>query len=94
MVTFVITLQNLFICHIFQNCQKVWLGTYDSKQPTKDEKQIKDFMVDKYEKKMYYTDPVSQKLSNGVQSKPTITAVTSNYQVIIKYLYRIKYLML
>lgn len=67
---------------------------YDSKQPTKDEKQIKDFMVAKYEKKMYYSDPVSQKLTNGVQSKPTITTVTSSYQVIIKYLYRIKYLML
>jgi len=34
-----------------ENCQRVWLGMYDSKLPTKDEKQIKDFMVAKYEKK-------------------------------------------
>jgi len=56
---------------------------YDSKLPTKDEKQIKDFMVAKYEKKMYYCDPVSQ---NGMQSKPTVTAITTNYHVNIKYL--------
>ncbi|VVC34195.1 Arf GTPase activating protein [Cinara cedri] len=63
-----------------ENCQRVWLGMYDSKQPTNDEKQIKDFMVSKYEKKMYYSDPVSLKLTNGVQSKSTITTVTSSYQ--------------
>lgn len=57
---------------------------YDSKQPTKDEKQIKDFMVSKYEKKMYYSDPVSQKSSNGIQSKPTVTTVTPSYQVNLK----------
>lgn len=55
---------------------------YDSNQPTKDEKQIKDFMVSKYEKKMYYSDPVPQKLKNGIQSNPTVT--TTN-QVNIKY---------
>jgi len=55
---------------------------YDSKQPTNDEKQIKDFMVAKYEKKMYYSDQVSQKLSNGIQTKPTIT---TNHQVNINY---------
>lgn len=56
---------------------------YDSTHPTKDEKQIKDFMVAKYEKKMYYSDPVNQKLKNGIQSNPTIPAVTTTYQVII-----------
>lgn len=54
---------------------------YDSKQPTNDEKQIKEFMVAKYEKKMYYTDPVSQKSNDGFQTKPTASTVTSNYQV-------------
>jgi len=34
-----------------ESCERVWLGMYDSKQPTNDEKQIKDFMVAKYEKK-------------------------------------------
>lgn len=59
---------------------------YDSKQPTKDEKQIKDFMVAKYEKKMYYSDPVSQKLKNGFQAPAVITPVTTAYQVNIKYI--------
>lgn len=54
---------------------------YDSTQPTKDEKQIKDFMVSKYEKKLYYSDPVSQKPKNGIQSNPTITTTTTTYQV-------------
>ncbi|XP_050426316.1 uncharacterized protein LOC126836739 isoform X2 [Adelges cooleyi] len=56
-----------------ENCQRVWLGTYDSKQPTKDEKQIKDFMISKYEKKTYYSDPVAQKPRNGFQPKPSVT---------------------
>lgn len=54
---------------------------HGSKQPTKDEKQIKDFMVDKYEKKIYYFDSVSQKIDNGIQSKPVVTNVTSTHQV-------------
>lgn len=68
---------------MFQNCQRVWLGMYDSTQPTKDEKQIKDFMVAKYEKKLYYSDPVSQKINNGIQTKPTVTTstVTTAYEV-------------
>lgn len=60
---------------------------YDSKQPTKDEKQIKDFMVAKYEKKKYYSDPGLQNEQNGIQSSskpPSFTAVTTTtYQVII-----------
>lgn len=58
---------------------------YDSKQPTNNEKQIKEFMVAKYEKKIYYTDPVSQKSNDDIQTKPTVTTVTSNYQVSIKF---------
>jgi len=59
---------------------------YDSKQPTKDEKQIKDFMVAKYEKKKYYCDPVSQNEQNeqnGVQTSksPIVTNVTTTYEV-------------
>lgn len=52
---------------------------YDSNHPTKDEKQIKDFMVAKYEKKMYYSDHVSKKLQNGTESNHSVTA---NHQVI------------
>nr|XP_018913411.1 PREDICTED: arf-GAP domain and FG repeat-containing protein 1-like isoform X4 [Bemisia tabaci] len=38
-------------------CRKVWLGLHSTDQPTKDELQIKDFMISKYEKKRYYVDP-------------------------------------
>lgn len=76
---------------MLQSCQRVWLGMYDSNQPTKDEKQIKDFMVAKYEKKMYYSDLVTQKLNNGIQTKPSVTPVTTNYQVNINYLILILY---
>lgn len=63
----------------------IWLGMYGSKQLTKDEKQIKDFMVDKYERKIYYSDPASKKLDNDVQSIPTNTTVSSTtYEVNIK----------
>ncbi|XP_050527092.1 uncharacterized protein LOC126897487 isoform X2 [Daktulosphaira vitifoliae] len=55
-----------------ENCQRIWLGTYDIEQSTKDEKQIKDFMIAKYEKKIYYSDPISQKPRNGFQSKVNV----------------------
>jgi len=73
---------------------------YDSKQPTKDEKQIKEFMIAKYEKKMYYSDQVSQKLNNGIQARPTVTTVTTNHQVNKHYssfmenIYQFKYLII
>uniref|UniRef100_A0A8D8V2B9 Arf-GAP domain and FG repeat-containing protein 1 n=2 Tax=Cacopsylla melanoneura TaxID=428564 RepID=A0A8D8V2B9_9HEMI len=38
-------------------CRKVWLGLCDNSIQYKDEQQIKDFMIDKYEKKRYYIDP-------------------------------------
>lgn len=52
---------------------------YNSKQATKDEKQVKDFMIAKYEKKTYYSDPVPQKLQNGFESKPL--TIATNCQV-------------
>jgi hypothetical protein len=38
---------------IIQYCRQIWLGLYDVSEAhdTKDEQQIKDFMVAKYEKK-------------------------------------------
>ena len=45
----------------FQLCRKVWLGLYDSRtnpEPdSKDEVKIRDFMVNKYEKKRFYVAP-------------------------------------
>lgn len=38
---------------IIQYCRQIWLGLYDANhvRDTKDEQQIKDFMIAKYEKK-------------------------------------------
>lgn len=54
-------------------CQKTWLGLYEQKLPqtTKDEQEIKDFMIDKYERKRYYLDP-SSTLHNGKLSSPSV----------------------
>lgn len=51
-------------------CRKTWLGLYDDNktQETKDEQEIKDFMIDKYERKRFYLDP-SSNLRNGFTSQ-------------------------
>ncbi|XP_018571810.1 arf-GAP domain and FG repeat-containing protein 1 isoform X2 [Anoplophora glabripennis] len=48
-------------------CRRVWLGLYDGSPPlpSGDEQAIKDFMVEKYERRRYYLDP-------GL-SKPEVT---------------------
>ncbi|XP_049774707.1 arf-GAP domain and FG repeat-containing protein 1 isoform X1 [Schistocerca cancellata] len=40
-------------------CRRVWLGLFDPNhsQDTKDEQQVKEFMIAKYEKKRYYLEP-------------------------------------
>lgn len=52
-------------------CRQTWLGLYDNNktQDTKDEQEIKDFMMDKYERKRYYLDP-SSNLRNGFATMP------------------------
>lgn len=42
-------------------CRQIWLGLYDPSHPhdSKDEQQVKDFMVAKYERKRYYVDPTT-----------------------------------
>ncbi|KAK7793495.1 hypothetical protein R5R35_010163 [Gryllus longicercus] len=42
-------------------CKQIWLGLYDAAhgQDSKDEQQIKDFMIAKYERKRYYVDPTT-----------------------------------
>ena len=48
----------------FQFCKKVWLGLYDARSnpepDSKDENRIKDFMMQKYEKKRWYVAPTDQ----------------------------------
>lgn len=52
-------------------CKRVWLGLYDGTTPHTDpraeEHTIRDFMVDKYERKRYYIDPLNVTLTNGQQ---------------------------
>merc|ERR1719187_1120016 len=40
-------------------CRQVWLGTFDKSSPVdfKDDEKIRDFIIDKYEKKLYYVEP-------------------------------------
>lgn len=56
---------------MLQYCRKVWLALYDSDNihNTKDEQLGRDFMVAKYEKKLYYMEP-STSLKNGNSSFP------------------------
>lgn len=49
-------------------CRRVWLGLCDTQLPTKDEQQIKDFMIAKYERKRYYLDPSIAPTVNGNSS--------------------------
>lgn len=46
-------------------CRKVWLGLCDNEPPTKDEQQIKDFMISKYERKRYHLSPSNSSVSNS-----------------------------
>ena len=51
----------MVIIFSFQFCRKVWLGLYDSRKnpepDSKDENKIRDFMINKYEKKRWYCAP-------------------------------------
>lgn len=59
-------------------CRQTWLGLYENKLSagTKDEQEIKDFMIDKYERKRFYLDPSN--IRNGISppqpviQKPTL----------------------
>ncbi|XP_063918337.1 arf-GAP domain and FG repeat-containing protein 1 isoform X1 [Zophobas morio] len=54
-------------------CRSVWLGLYEGASPGpefRDEQSVKDFMVDKYERKRYYLDP-AQALKNGYKTPET-----------------------
>lgn len=62
--------------HVFtsQYCKKVWLGLWNSTQPaepeSRDEQKIKDFMVQKYERKRWYIPPQQVSNSNSSQAAP------------------------
>lgn len=58
----------------FQYCKKVWLGLWNSATPaepeSRDEQKIKDFMVQKYERKRWYIPPQQVTTNNTSQSTP------------------------
>lgn len=57
-------------------CRQIWLGLYDAShvRDTKDEQQIKDFMVAKYEKKRYYLEPSIKNIGTTGFSPPATQA--------------------
>ncbi|VDH91016.1 Arf-GAP domain and FG repeats-containing protein 1 [Mytilus galloprovincialis] len=52
---------DFLICHGNEFCRKVYLGLYDNRSgaepDSRDEQKVKDFMVQKYERKRYYVAP-------------------------------------
>lgn len=63
----------LIFCPL-QYCKKVWLGLWNSSTPaepeSRDEQKIKDFMVQKYERKRWYMPPQQATANNTSQSAP------------------------
>lgn len=60
-------------------CRRVWLGLCDNSIQYKDEQQVKDFMIDKYERKRYYIDPstLSSSCKPTTQPQPPTTSTPS-----------------
>lgn len=55
-------------------CKRVWLGLFEGTPPNdRDPQAIRDFMVDKYERKRHYLEP-SQALRNGFTPSANISA--------------------
>ena len=64
---------------MLQFCRKVWLGLYDNRlgnqSESREENKVKDFMIQKYERKRYYVAPTeamkeeAKKMNESVISK-------------------------
>ncbi|KAL5005256.1 hypothetical protein ScPMuIL_018712 [Solemya velum] len=58
-------------CHGNEFCRKVWLGLYDSRTGTepdsREEQKVRDFMVQKYERKRFYVAPTEAMKDNARQ---------------------------
>lgn len=63
-------------------CRRTWLGLYEgvSSSEITDEQQIRDFMVEKYERKRYYMEPTAIKNGPSSQQKEN-TKQTENKSV-------------
>ncbi|XP_026680443.1 arf-GAP domain and FG repeat-containing protein 1 isoform X2 [Diaphorina citri] len=68
-------------------CRRVWLGLCDNSIQYKDEQQIKDFMIDKYEKKRYYIDPSTipnlKPSTAQSTSQPPVTSTTQQSSQVV-----------
>lgn len=56
-------------------CKRVWLGLYDGtpqNDPRCEEQTIRDFMIDKYERKRYYIDPQNITTNGHVAQKVVV----------------------
>lgn len=64
-------------------CRRIWLGLYEGNilSDSRDEQVVRDFMVDKYERKRYYLDP-SVSLTNGVDTQAS--SQTTNKSIIVQ----------
>ncbi|KAK3577992.1 hypothetical protein CHS0354_013655 [Potamilus streckersoni] len=70
-------------CHGNEFCRKVWLGLYDAKaglEPdSREEQKVKEFMLQKYEKKRYYVAPTeamkeeARQINEGALNKQPAT---------------------
>ncbi|XP_018329370.1 arf-GAP domain and FG repeat-containing protein 1 isoform X2 [Agrilus planipennis] len=72
-----------FLCNRGNDyCRRTWLGLYENntQRDLRDEQAIKDFMVDKYEKKRYYLEPSAVSV---IKNTP-INAAASSSQIVNK----------
>uniref|UniRef100_A0A2M3Z5Y9 Putative gtpase-activating protein n=1 Tax=Anopheles braziliensis TaxID=58242 RepID=A0A2M3Z5Y9_9DIPT len=66
-----------------ENCRRTWLGLWDTKRTIKQE--LRDFMMDKYERKRYYLEPASPLKSlqtNGSSSLSSLTLKNLNENLV------------
>lgn len=62
-------------------CRKVWLGLFEGTPPndSRDEQAIKDFMVEKYERKRYYMEPKHVPKNGHTKTTPAVAATTNGH---------------
>ncbi|XP_076270004.1 arf GTPase activating protein drongo isoform X12 [Rhynchophorus ferrugineus] len=68
------------------HCKRVWLGLYEGVPPThsSDEQQIRDFMVEKYERKRYYMEKAANKIDPPVTSARSTPTPTQNGTSVVR----------
>ncbi|CAC5393873.1 AGFG1 [Mytilus coruscus] len=63
---------DFLICHGNEFCRKVYLGLYDNRSgaepDSRDEQKVKDFMIQKYERKRYYVAPTDAMKTEAKQA--------------------------